>query len=52
MNSLKSILSYFALVFGIGTIYQNMTDSMFGFESIYLSAMTLLFEEMSSCQVE
>ena len=52
MNSLKNILSYFALVFGTGTIYQNMTDSVFGFESIYLSAMALLSEEISNCQVD
>lgn len=47
MNSLKTVLSFIAMTFGIGGIYQGLSDSMFAFESIYLYAMTLISEEMA-----
>ena len=47
MNSLKTVLSFIALTFGIGSIHQGLSDSIFAFESIYLYAMTLISEEMA-----
>lgn len=52
MNSLKTVLSFMAMTFGIGSIYQGLSDSMFAFESIYLYAMTLASEEMALGAVE